>query len=112
MGERPRPTLLSGIEPPGRRYGRERDARQDFFEALQDYSMTFHDEVDSKRLLSVAMQDISWVRFSLNPAIRNLAGGFISLGITLVVLIQIDFQPLMLNFFVVSIFGQSISLPA
>ncbi|MFW9817494.1 MAG: ABC transporter transmembrane domain-containing protein, partial [Candidatus Thorarchaeota archaeon] len=47
----------------------ERDARQDFFEALQDYSMTFHDEVDSKRLLSVAMQDISWVRFSLNPAL-------------------------------------------
>ncbi|MHA2116242.1 MAG: ABC transporter ATP-binding protein [Candidatus Thorarchaeota archaeon] len=42
----------------------ERDARQDFFEDLQDYSMTFHDEVDSKRLLSVAMQDISWVRFS------------------------------------------------
>ncbi|MHA1963802.1 MAG: ABC transporter transmembrane domain-containing protein, partial [Candidatus Thorarchaeota archaeon] len=37
----------------------ERDARQDFFEALQDYSMTFHDEVDSKRLLAVAMQDIS-----------------------------------------------------
>ena len=27
----------------------ERDARQDFFEDLQDYSMTFHDEVDSKR---------------------------------------------------------------
>jgi len=89
----------------------ERDARQDFFEALQEYSMTFHDEVDSKKLLSVAMQDISWVRFSLNPAIRNIAGGFISLGITLVILIQIDFQPLMLNFLVVSIFGQSISLP-
>ncbi|MGY5860322.1 MAG: ABC transporter ATP-binding protein [Candidatus Thorarchaeota archaeon] len=89
----------------------ERDARQDFFEALQEYSMTFHDEVDSKKLLSVAMQDISWVRFSLNPAIRNLAGGFISFGITILVLVQIDFQPLMQNFFVVSIFGQSISLP-
>ena len=89
----------------------ERDARQDFFEALQEYSMTFHDEVDSKRLLSVAMQDISWVRFSLNPAIRNIAGGFISLGITLIVLIQIDFRPIIQDFFVVSIFGQSISLP-
>ena len=89
----------------------ERDARQDFFEALQEYSMTFHDEVDSKRLLSVAMQDITWVRFSLNPAIRNLLGGFISFGITMIVLIQIDFRPIIQNFVVVSLFGQSISLP-
>jgi len=89
----------------------ERDARQDFFEALQDYSMTFHDEVDSKKLLSVAMQDITWVRFSLNPAIRNIAGGFISFGITMFILIQIDFRPIIQNFLVVSIFGQSISLP-
>lgn len=89
----------------------ERDARQDFFEALQEYSMTFHDEVDSKRLLSVAMQDISWVRFSLNPAIRNLMGGFISFGVTMFVLIQIDFRPVIQNFVTVSIFGQIISLP-
>ncbi|MCK5389882.1 MAG: hypothetical protein KAJ36_05300, partial [Candidatus Thorarchaeota archaeon] len=89
----------------------ERDARQDFFEALQEYSMTFHDEVDSKRLLSVAMQDITWVRFSLNPAIRNILGGFISFGITMIILIQIDFRPIIQNFVVVSLFGQSISLP-
>lgn len=89
----------------------ERDARQDFFVALQEYSMTFHDEVDSKKLLSVAMQDISWVRFSLNPAVRNIAGGFISLGITLIILIQVDFLPAMQNLFVVSLFGQSISIP-
>lgn len=89
----------------------ERDARQDFFEALQEYSMTFHDVVDSKKLLSVAMQDISWVRFSLNPAVRNIAGGFISLGITLIILIQVDFLPAMQNLFVVSLFGQSISIP-
>jgi ABC-type multidrug transport system fused ATPase/permease subunit len=31
----------------------ERNARQEFFEILQENSMTFHDEVDSKRLLSV-----------------------------------------------------------
>ena len=68
----------------------ERDARQDFFEDLQDYSMTFHDEVDSKRLLSVAMQDISWVRFSLNPALRNILGGFASIIITGVLLSIID----------------------
>jgi len=71
----------------------ERDARQDFFEALQVYSMTFHDEFDSKRLLAVAMQDIQWVRFSLNPALRNIANGLASFIITAVLLIQIDFIP-------------------
>jgi ATP-binding cassette subfamily B multidrug efflux pump len=86
----------------------ERDARQDFFEALQDYSMTFHDEVDSKRLLSVAMQDISWVRFSLNPALRNLAGALISFAITAIILIQIDLTPNLQNFLVLDLGGFSI----
>ena len=71
----------------------ERDARQDFFEALQVYSMTFHDEFDSKRLLAVAMQDIQWVRFSLNPALRNIANGLASFIVTAILLIQVDFIP-------------------
>jgi len=50
----------------------ERDARQEFFELVQENSMTFHDQVDSKQLLAVAMQDIRWTRFSLNPALRNI----------------------------------------
>ncbi len=79
----------------------ERDARQDFFEDLQDYSMTFHDEVDSKRLLSVAMQDISWVRFSLNPALRNILGGFASIIITGVLLSIIDQTPGLIVLFVI-----------
>jgi len=71
----------------------ERDARQDFFEALQVNSMTFHDEFDSKRLLAVAMQDIQWVRFSLNPALRNIATGLASFSITAFLLIQMDLLP-------------------
>ena len=71
----------------------ERDARQDFFEALQVNSMTFHDEFDSKRLLAIAMQDIQWVRFSINPALRNIATGLASFFITSVILIQIDWLP-------------------
>ncbi|MGY5876485.1 MAG: ABC transporter ATP-binding protein [Candidatus Thorarchaeota archaeon] len=71
----------------------ERDARQEFFEILQENSMSFHDEVDSKKLLSVAMQDISWIRLSLNPALRNIAGGLASFAITAAFLIVIDFQP-------------------
>ncbi len=76
----------------------ERDARQDFFERLQEYSMTFHDEVDSKKLLSVAMQDIRWVRFSLNPALRNIAGGFATFAITGIFLAMIDLTPSFLGF--------------
>jgi len=68
----------------------ERDSRQQFFEAMQNYSMTFHDQVDSKRLLSVAMQDINWVRMSLNPALRNIIGGLASFLITGVLLAMID----------------------
>ena len=60
----------------------ERDARQEFFEVLQDKSMAFHDQVDSKRLLSVAMQDIQWIRFSLNPGLRNLITGISSFFLT------------------------------
>ncbi|MDF1540545.1 MAG: ABC transporter ATP-binding protein, partial [Candidatus Thorarchaeota archaeon] len=81
----------------------ERDARQDFFEDLQDFSMTFHDEVDSKRLLSVAMQDISWVRFSLNPALRNILGGFASIVITGIFLAIIDQTPGLIVFFIIPI---------
>lgn len=86
----------------------ERDARQDFFEALQEYSMTFHDEVDSKRLLSVAMQDITWVRFSLNPALRNLAAGIVSFAIAGAILAQIDFRPALQSFLVLQFGGITI----
>lgn len=68
----------------------ERDARQEFFESLQDYSMAFHDEVESKRMLSVAMQDINWVRLSLNPAMRNLTFSLSSFLLTGIFLALVD----------------------
>jgi ATP-binding cassette subfamily B protein len=68
----------------------ERDARQEFFEVIQDNSMSFHDQVDSKQLLAVAMQDVRWVRFSLNPALRNIITALGSLVITSVFLYQVD----------------------
>jgi ABC-type multidrug transport system fused ATPase/permease subunit len=85
----------------------ERDARQEFFESLQDFSMTFHDEVDSKRLLSVAMQDISWVRMSLNPAMRNIIGGLTSFVITAIFLSIVDLTPGLLGLVTIS----GISIP-
>lgn len=88
----------------------ERDARQDFFEALQVNSMTFHDEFDSKRLLAIAMQDIQWVRFSLNPALRNIATGLASFFITSVLLIQIDWLPGLSTMFTLHLGGLTIPI--
>jgi ATP-binding cassette subfamily B protein len=68
----------------------ERDARQEFFELVQENSMTFHDQVDSKQLLAVAMQDVRWVRFSLNPALRNIITAIGTLVIAIILLILIS----------------------
>lgn len=68
----------------------ERDARQEFFELVQDNSMTFHDQVDSKQLLAVAMQDVRWVRFSLNPALRNIISAIGTLIIASIFLALLD----------------------
>lgn len=66
--------------------GWERDARQELFESLQDHSMAFHDQIDSKKLLSLSMQDINWIRWSLNPGLRMIIGSFAAYSITAYVL--------------------------
>lgn len=68
----------------------ERDARQEFFETIQDNSMTFHDQVDDEQLLAVAMQDVRWVRFSLNPALRNIITAIGTLIISSILIALID----------------------
>ena len=68
----------------------ERDARQEFFEIVQENSMTFHDQIDSKQLLAVAMQDVRWVRFALNPALRNILTALGSLIVSSILLALID----------------------
>lgn len=68
----------------------ERDARQEFFELVQENSMTFHDQIDSKQLLAVAMQDVRWVRFSLNPALRNIITAIGALIISAILLALMD----------------------
>ena len=70
--------------------GWERDARQELFESLQDHSMAFHDQVDSKKILSISMQDINWIRISLNPGLRMIIGSFSAYGITAIVLWSIS----------------------
>ena len=68
----------------------ERGARQEFFDTIQKFSMTFHDQVDKKRMLSIAMQDIKWVRLSLNPALSHLISGLASFAITTFILSSIN----------------------
>ncbi len=68
----------------------ERGARQEFFDTLQKFSVTFHDQVDKKRMLSIAMQDIKWVRLSLNPALSHLISGLASFAITTFILSSIN----------------------
>jgi len=85
--------------------GWERDARQDFFDLLQENSMTFHDEIDSKRLLSVAMQDINWVRLSLNPALRNLVFGISSFLVTTMLMFRVDSTFILFRLFGFPVYG-------
>jgi ABC-type multidrug transport system fused ATPase/permease subunit len=70
--------------------GWERDARQELFESLQEHSMAFHDQIDSKRLLSISMQDLNWIRYSLNPGLRLVIAVLMSYGITVIILWNVD----------------------
>jgi ATP-binding cassette subfamily B protein len=63
----------------------ERDARQEFFDSVQAHSMTFHDEIDSSSLLSMAMQEISQMRMGINPSMRMATSSL--LGITFILVI-------------------------
>ncbi|MFX0151276.1 MAG: ABC transporter ATP-binding protein [Candidatus Hodarchaeota archaeon] len=70
----------------------ERDARQEFFDTVQTHSMTFHDEVDSSSLLSMAMNEISQLRMGVNPSMRMLSGSLLSMIFITVAFLAFDFQ--------------------
>jgi ABC-type multidrug transport system fused ATPase/permease subunit len=57
----------------------QRDLRQEFFDIVQDHSMTFHDENNSSKLLSMGMNEISQIRMSIMPAGRMLLQTLITL---------------------------------
>jgi len=62
----------------------ERDTRQEFFDTIQAHSMTFHDEIDSSELLSMAMNEISQMRMGINPSLRMLTSSMLSMTFTLI----------------------------
>ena len=62
----------------------ERDTRQEFFDTIQAHSMTFHDEIDSSELLSMAMNEISQMRMGINPSMRMLSSSLLGMIFTLI----------------------------
>ncbi|MHA1214097.1 MAG: ABC transporter ATP-binding protein [Candidatus Hodarchaeales archaeon] len=78
----------------------ERDTRQEFFDTIQEHSMTFHDELDSSTLLSMAMNEISQMRMGINPSMRMLTGSI--LGMTFTLIFFYSFDPL---YFLVALIG-------
>ncbi|MFX1533875.1 MAG: ABC transporter ATP-binding protein [Promethearchaeota archaeon] len=67
----------------------ERDVRQEFFDRIQEHSLTFHDEHNSSRLLAMGMTEISQMRMGLNPSMRMLTTSVISIFFTLFFLYNI-----------------------
>ncbi|UCG04013.1 MAG: ABC transporter ATP-binding protein [Candidatus Heimdallarchaeota archaeon] len=68
----------------------ERDTRQEFFDIVQEHSMTFHDEIDSSSLLSMAMNEISQMRMGVNPSMRMLSGSLLSMIFITIVFLAFD----------------------
>ncbi|MHA2371077.1 MAG: ABC transporter ATP-binding protein [Candidatus Hodarchaeales archaeon] len=78
----------------------ERDIRQEYFDVIQSHSMTFHNEFNSSRLLSMGMTEISQMRHGLHPSMRILTQSLFSMALTVVFLTQIQ-----LNFGLIVIIG-------
>ena len=68
----------------------ERDARQEFFDIVQQHSMSFHDEIDSSSLLSMAMNEISQMRMGVNPSMRMLSGSLLSMIFITIIFLTFD----------------------
>ena len=83
----------------------ERDARQEFFDTIQEHSMTFHDEIDSSSLLSMAMMEISQMRMGVNPSMRMMSGSLLSLVFTMIFFASFD-----LGYFLILLIGFPIYL--
>ncbi len=68
----------------------ERDVRQEFFDVIQSHSLTFHDEQNSSKLLSMGMTEISQMRMGIMPSMRMIINAIFSIIITVFFLTQIQ----------------------
>jgi ATP-binding cassette subfamily B protein len=60
-------------------YRFERDIRQEFFDVVQEHSMSFHDTYDSGVLLSMGMNETNQIRMAFHPSLRHLINNFLSI---------------------------------
>ncbi|PWI49323.1 hypothetical protein CEE45_01965 [Candidatus Heimdallarchaeota archaeon B3_Heim] len=70
----------------------ERDARQEFFDTIQNHSMGFHDSIDSSSLLSMAMNEVSQMRMGVNPSMRMMTSSVLSLLFTMIFFLSFNFS--------------------
>ena len=70
----------------------ERDARQEFFDTIQNHSMGFHDSIDSSSLLSMAMNEVSQMRMGVNPSMRMMTSSLLSLLFTMIFFLSFNFS--------------------
>ncbi len=69
----------------------ERDIRQEYFDRIQTHSLTFHDENNSSKLLSMGMTEISQMRQGVMPALRQIMNNIFSvLIITVTIYLTTD----------------------
>ena len=77
----------------------ERDIRQEYFDTIQEHSLTFHDENNSSKLLSMGMTEISQMRMGVMPALRAITTNIFSvLIITTSIYLLTDIQKAILTF--------------
>lgn len=70
-------------------YACERDIRQNFFDIIQNDSLTFHDTHNTSKLLSTGITEITQLRNGIQPAMRMVVSAIFSILITIVFLSQI-----------------------
>lgn len=68
----------------------ERDIRQEFFDVIQNHSLTFHDEHNSSKLLSMGMTEINQIRMALMMGMRTILLAIFTFIITVAILSQIN----------------------
>lgn len=67
----------------------ERSLRQEYFDRIQNHSLTFHDENNSSKLLSIGMTEIQQIRMGIQPSARLIFTALFSMVITSIFMFSI-----------------------
>ncbi|MHA2091190.1 MAG: ABC transporter ATP-binding protein [Candidatus Kariarchaeaceae archaeon] len=67
----------------------ERDIRQEYFDVIQDHSLTFHNENNSSKLLSLGMNEIRLIQHAIMPSLRMILQSLFSIILLLLFMSQL-----------------------